>query len=63
MRNLTIIKRLARNNLAFCEDNEKVYKENIEIFLCVIEMIVEFDLVMQKYVRRILRSSIPLLEP
>ena len=57
LRTLTVVKRLAKNNLAFRGDNEKVYDENNGIFLQMIEMIAEFDPVIQEHVRRILKKE------
>ncbi|XP_004308745.1 PREDICTED: uncharacterized protein LOC101306387 [Fragaria vesca subsp. vesca] len=53
LRILLVVKRLAENNLAFRRESEKLYEEKNEIFLQVIEMIAEFDPVMQAHVPRI----------
>jgi hypothetical protein len=47
------VQNLGKNNLAFKGQNEKIYQENNEKFLNLIEMIVEFDPIMQEHVRRI----------
>jgi len=38
---------------AFCGKNENIYQEANEIFLSLIEMIVEFDPIMQEHICRI----------
>ena len=53
MRIITVVKNLGKNNLAFREQNENIYQESNEIFLSLIEMITEFNQVMQKHIRRI----------
>lgn len=47
------MKTLAKNNLAFHGDYEKIYQEKNEFFLSLIEMIAEFDPVMQEHLKQI----------
>lgn len=47
LRIFDVVKTLAKINLAFHEDNEKIYHENNGNLLSLIEIIDEFDPVMQ----------------
>ncbi|XP_042391681.1 zinc finger MYM-type protein 1-like [Zingiber officinale] len=49
---IPIVKTLAKNTLAFRGDDEKLYVENNGLFLQMIEMVAEFDPVMEEHVRR-----------
>jgi hypothetical protein len=58
LRIISVVKTLAENNLAFRGDNEKIYQENNGIFLSIIQMIAQFDPVMQEHIRRIQNKEI-----
>ena len=58
LRIIDVVKNIEKNNLAFQGKNEKIYQENNENFLSVIEMIAEFDPVLQEHVRCIQHDAI-----
>lgn len=58
LRIFAVVKTFAKINLAFHEDNEKIYHENNGNLLSLIEIIDEFDPVMQEHIQRVQEKEI-----
>jgi hypothetical protein len=58
VRIVAAMKFCAKNNLPLRGSNEKIYQDSNDIFLGTIEMIAEFDTVMQEHIRRIQNNEI-----